>query len=313
MELEGISKSMQQFIAVAAFLSFGACCFLYQRYASGRELLSYEPRRRSPWGPLVLAIPLAIVGQSFAQLFIPAPSLEETTATDFVNVALNAAILQIVYVILVLGWFELDRKVTCADLGLPESFKQLCSDVLAGTVGCVAALLPVFLVNVILMQLLQVEDGHPLIERLMNSSSSAMLSAAFVSAVISAPIFEEVVFRLFLQGWLEKLEDESLGFQATERDIADEQSLQTAIVLRPSSGWLGLLPHGWLPIVISSVLFGLAHVGHGVAPIPLVLLGLVLGYLYQRTHRILPCIVAHMLFNTYTMVLLWLGLGSAGS
>jgi len=59
------------------------------------------------------------------------------------------------------------------------------------------------------------------------------------------------------------------------------------------------------------VAFGLAHLGHGVAPIPLVLLGLVLGYVYQRTHRIVPCIVAHMLFNAYSMVLLWLSVGGS--
>ena len=47
---------------------------------------------------------------------------------------------------------------------------------------------------------------------------------------------------------------------------------------------------------------------HGVAPVSLVLLGLVLGYLYQRTHRITPCIVCHMLFNSFSLVMLWLQL-----
>jgi membrane protease YdiL (CAAX protease family) len=42
--------------------------------------------------------------------------------------------------------------------------------------------------------------------------------------------------------------------------------------------------------------------------VPLVFLGIVFGYLYQRTHRIVPCIVAHMLFNAYSMTLLWLNL-----
>ena len=59
---------------------------------------------------------------------------------------------------------------------------------------------------------------------------------------------------------------------------------------------------------MSGTAFGLAHYGQGVAPIPLVLFGIVLGYLYQRTHRLTACIAAHMLFNSYSLGLLWLQL-----
>ena len=56
-----------------------------------------------------------------------------------------------------------------------------------------------------------------------------------------------------------------------------------------------------LPIL----LFGLAHVGYGPDPIPLFLLALVLGYTYQRTHRIVPSIVTHALFNGMSLFALW--------
>jgi membrane protease YdiL (CAAX protease family) len=65
------------------------------------------------------------------------------------------------------------------------------------------------------------------------------------------------------------------------------------------------MPFGWLPIIISSVLFGLAHLGYGPEPVPLFFLALILGYLYYRTHRIVPCIVAHAVFNAFTMIVLW--------
>ena len=40
---------------------------------------------------------------------------------------------------------------------------------------------------------------------------------------------------------------------------------------------------------------------------------LLLGYVYQRTHRIVPSIVAHGLFNLLTMLTLWrMVLTSAG-
>jgi membrane protease YdiL (CAAX protease family) len=60
-----------------------------------------------------------------------------------------------------------------------------------------------------------------------------------------------------------------------------------------------------MPILISSALFGAAHFGYGPEPLPIFLLAIVLGYVYQRTHRIIPCIVAHALFNGLTMATLW--------
>lgn len=52
-----------------------------------------------------------------------------------------------------------------------------------------------------------------------------------------------------------------------------------------------------VPILISSLLFAGAHFGQGAAPIGLFFLALGLGYVYQRTHRIVPCIVVHVLVN----------------
>jgi len=61
----------------------------------------------------------------------------------------------------------------------------------------------------------------------------------------------------------------------------------------------------WLPIFLSAVLFGLAHWGHGPAPIPLTALAIGLGYVYQRTHSIVPVMVVHALFNSVSMLLLY--------
>jgi hypothetical protein len=57
------------------------------------------------------------------------------------------------------------------------------------------------------------------------------------------------------------------------------------------------IPLWWFPILVSGVLFGLAHLGQGPAPIALVFLGCGLGYVYHRTHRVLPCITIHFLVN----------------
>ena len=323
MEDFSLSQSALVVTAIAAMLSFAAGFFLFQRHAYGDPLLAYEPRRRSPWGPLVLVIPLLILSQGVAQIFMAESSMQEMSPAEFVIGALVFSSIQLGYVWAAMAWLSWDKQADSADLGLPATSNLFWKDVVRGTTACAAALMPVLIVNFLLTNLFQSKEGHPMIEKLMDFSSPTMLVVASFSAVVVAPVFEEFVFRVLLQGWLERLEDEAVQFEATQRepeivegelvepelvDLPLEQPQHSQPPSRTQLGWFGLLPHGWLPIIISGVLFGLAHLGHGLAPVPLILLGVVLGYLYQRTHRLVPCVVAHMLFNGYSMLLLWLSL-----
>jgi hypothetical protein len=72
----------------------------------------------------------------------------------------------------------------------------------------------------------------------------------------------------------------------------------------PRRGVFGL-PYGMVPILVSAALFAAAHAGYGPEPVPIFLLALIFGYVYQRTHRILPTIVAHALFNLIPMITMW--------
>jgi membrane protease YdiL (CAAX protease family) len=224
------------------------------------------------------------------------------------------------YALLVLAF-----GATWRDLGLPASWTQVRSDVLIGATAFLASLAPIYAIQFILTSLLQPEHVHPLIEELAVNHSSQMLAAAGVAAVVAAPVFEETAFRLTLQGWLERVVDrtrQSSPFASPvtiepaanlpEVALGFEQHVtghDDAVVapLEPSAA-----PAGWVPILISGVLFGAAHVGHGVAPASLILLGVVLGYLYHRTHRIVPSIVCHMLFNAFSLGMLWLEILTTG-
>ena len=174
-------------------------------------------------------------------------------------------------------------------------------------------------------------SGHPLIKMLREAPPAPIvffLSGVF--AVVVAPICEEITFRLLLQGWLERWEDEQLGWRrkatseppieqvASAHDdgtVAPDQPIHTdtspivaddlSFESEPPRRGIAGLPYGWFPIMISATAFGLAHFGYGPEPVPLFLLALVLGYLYQRTHRIIPGIVAHALFNLFSMIILW--------
>jgi membrane protease YdiL (CAAX protease family) len=56
------------------------------------------------------------------------------------------------------------------------------------------------------------------------------------------------------------------------------------------------------PLFVSGILFGLAHAEYGPSWFPLILMGLLLGYLYRCTHRIWACWIVHISLNAISMI-----------
>ncbi|MBI3466534.1 MAG: CPBP family intramembrane metalloprotease [Planctomycetes bacterium] len=199
-----------------------------------------------------------------------------------------------------------------------------------------------------------------------NPGVGTWLLCAF-SAVLVAPLLEEFLFRVLLQGWLEKKERSSrAGFGPFRRWTRGAlpvllSALPFALlhwrsdkrILQPNE-LLALLTISTvtnLATVVAAVLFlrglgsatwrdmgidfrrvgldfALAVLGvfavlgpayavllsvrplmpAGIAPdpVPLFLLALALGYIYYRTHRLLPIFVLHALFNGFAVLSLWL-------
>ena len=69
-------------------------------------------------------------------------------------------------------------------------------------------------------------------------------------------------------------------------------------------------------IAYVAAIFALLHYSHGPDWVPLFFLAMGMGYLYQRTHRLLPSLVVHGLLNSLSMCGLWVqvkeGIGAAG-
>ncbi len=102
-----------------------------------------------------------------------------------------------------------------------------------------------------------------------------------VAAVVMAPLVEEFMVRVILQGWLEKKQRE---YRLRRGDLSER-------------------PAGFGPIVVSGVIFAALH-GWPDA-VALFVLSLFLGYAYQRTHRIIAPLVIHVLVNSLAMFELW--------
>lgn len=303
--------------AVAILLSLMVLFAAAQRLLHGKPLLEYEPRQRVPWGPgaalISLFCVLLPVVQWIGSLLGGQPeALQQSDApfnpSDFIRDGIWNAVAMIGFALLIMLWLAGLLDASARDLGLPRRARQLALDIGIGCCGCLAAMLPIYLLHGLLTVIFEPVQQHLLIEQLQGHRSPALFLVGTAMAVFAAPLFEEVVFRLLLQGYLERLEDQVTGFRPSERppdlgSCSDESESRDM----PLRGRVWNLPHGWAPVLLSGTAFGLAHLEHGVSALPLVLFGIVLGYLYQRTHRLAPSVAAHMLFNAFTMLLLWLG------
>jgi len=119
---------------------------------------------------------------------------------------------------------------------------------------------------------------HPIVEFLAEHRDAVSIGIVWLAATIVAPLVEEFFFRRVLQGWLETW--------LTSRGVAAAA--------------------GGLAVIGSALAFALAHLGQGLAWVPLVVLGVVLGGLARQTGSIVPGILAHALFNAVSVVLVLL-------
>jgi len=324
--LLGALMLLLMFASVAVWLMFIA------RWRRGDALLEFAPRQPVPWrAPVALlvvifvAIPLLAASEAEAgppDHLDPQEIAQRLAGLILFEISIVAAVLFLVAVV---------YRANAQDFGLPRRAREFLGDVWLGGLACLAALAPVYGVQMLLLYLTGQQDeppGHPLIRMVMDGEPDlTVVILVSVAAAVVAPVAEEIFFRLLLQGWLERLVAERSEWRANPTSPATasggatievaarpqpalEQSLEVgpenpnAVDERRSSDIVAL-PYGWLPILVSSLLFAVAHVGYGPDPVAIFFLAIILGYVYQRTHRIVPCIVAHALFNSLAMLILW--------
>jgi membrane protease YdiL (CAAX protease family) len=185
--------------------------------------------------------------------------------------------------------------------------EHLKSDIGLGIKAALAVIPAVYVVQAILSH--WVTGKHPIETLIREYPEPSIVGLSTFAAVIAAPIGEEFFFRVVFQGWLERFWPvgptvEELPPIVDGEIDAPTSSLNETALLRNVS---------WAPIVISASVFSLLHLGWPGGevrsdPIPLFLLSVVLGYVYQRTHRIWPSLVVHLFLNGLTMLLLAIGI-----
>jgi len=289
------------------------------RLWSGEPLLPLESPSTRRWGLIDLGVAyfMMIVCQSLGRLAavrafnIPADATMESLSQDqMVALISGVGAGSLLAMIVAFAFTKLRTNSTLEEMGV--SLERLPKDIQLGGGAFLMLAVPVYGLQVLLSR--YVDPHHPLIDSVQANPSVALFLAAGCSAVISAPLLEEYLFRLMLQGWLEVAAkrpgaDRLLFGEPKTRTIGADSAVneeespshksapETKELTSPSRGY-------YWPIFVSAALFALVHVGQGPAPIPLFVLALGLGFLYQQTQRLAPCIVVHGLLNLSTFIML---------
>jgi len=236
---------------------------------------------RRYWGPPV---------ESNLASDVPIGDLETAaSATQGVGDAVAVAVAGSVVLICMLVQMGLTQRRFLSRSGLwPE-----LEDIRLGAVASVFILPPVLWLATLLEKLVPYE--HNVLNLIQSNPVPSVFWAMAFSAIAVAPIFEEFMFRMLLQGGGERMIRRSQRLSRT-KSVTDEEiaSLET-VSADEIATW------SWWPLVISGLLFSLAHRGQGAAPIALFFFALGLGYIYRQTGRLWPCITVHLILNTVSL------------
>ncbi|MGC5196416.1 CPBP family glutamic-type intramembrane protease [Aphanothece microscopica] len=219
-------------------------------------------------GELGVPLVLAPAVQPLLRALDGDPALQQGVLILVLYLGLMAAPLAIL-------WAQLRPLEPCRPEGgwLQWRWRPLPSTVLRGLAQVLMVLPLVALVGWLTEHLLGDQGGsNPLLELVLTTNQPLALACFAITAVVLAPLFEETLFR---------------G------------------VLLPV---LGRSWGGGVAVVVSAVIFGVAHLSIGELA-PLVVLGLGLGWLRLQGGRLGSCVLMHALWNglTFTNLLLLAG------
>ena len=142
-----------------------------------------------------------------------------------------------------------------------------------GITGYITAVPVIFIIMVLTLLVIRLINYEPpvqpIVELFMEEKEPAVLGVSILFAAICGPVTEEIFFRGFMYSAMKKK--------------------------------MGIL---W-SILITSALFSLMHT-HPVGFLPIMVLGILLAYLYEKTGSIIPSITVHIIHNVGTVCMVFL-------
>ena len=169
----------------------------------------------------------------------------------------------IAQIVAVVGLLTLAAPVRAADFGWrPATWRK---DLLIGAAGYLASLVPVLGINLFVDRLgLRSHGEKHLFFKILNEDlGDGTLAWIAFSVIVLAPLAEELLYRVLLQGW-------------SQSEMAP-----------------------WKAILFSATIFAVVHSWPD--NFAIFALGLLLGYVYYRRQSYLAVVVVHSLFNATTL------------
>jgi membrane protease YdiL (CAAX protease family) len=312
----------------------------FQKRSRGEPLFLQRDIEPNPLGLLDVLIMFGLwfVGQTvsvFVAIFlldIPIEDLESASASQMAQFMIAVGVIQLAGTILAMLIIRA-RYGSFQFLGWKPNV--VGTDFRLAIIGFLLVVPVTLLVQSLVTSFWDYE--HPTLQMLMDVKSLLALASAWLMAFIVAPITEEIFFRGILQNWLQRLYEKRaplekliLGsyysapvidsnveataavpldqafdtenpFQAPAESLNASSTIASANIASANDSGMPTGVTYWLPIVVSSAFFALAHVGQGPAPIPLFFFSIGLGWVFRQTGSIFPCIIMHMMLNGFSL------------
>jgi len=314
---------------LAMFVGWG---WMFSRLAKGQSLLPSEPLvSLSPprWrgGTVFLAFSIYVVMNVLvAGLYARAlgrPPGDEDGPFSLTEQMFLVSVINCLLLVVLPFLIRATSGARLGDLGL-----SLTGWERQAAVGAVATLIAAPAVYSIQFAALRIwkSNAHPL-ERMLRKefNSVGVADLAVLSAVILAPIVEELMFRGLLQRWCIDFWTRRaripvrmpqpagvLDPVAADGAIATEQECWpelTAAAESASKGERAPSRAGVIMgITMTSLCFAAVHAAQWPAPIPLFVLALIIGSVYYRTGSLIAAILMHATFNGFSTLAMFVAI-----
>lgn len=227
----------------------------------GYSLLPRSPRAEGVWSPVAAGLGLVWVALQVGGRL--ASGLADEPLVITIDQVRGICIDNLVVVAVLLLALRFTRGTHPSDFGL--TFLPSLQEMKYWLGGFVASLAPTYAILVLMLGFRSAETEHPLLKLLGEDATGATVAWIILAAVVTAPLAEELLFRVVLQ-------------RAAGRFMSPTAAIVSVAVLFSAV-------HGWPD------------------SLALVPLALILGYVYDRRNSYLDVVALHALFNGLNLAL----------
>ncbi len=169
-----------------------------------QSVVRYEPRRPVPWGAndLVLVILLVVLMGSVTLLAMARLRAGQSDDVESEAGYYVSSLIQLAGVALGVFVLKVQAGADRRDCGFDTT--RLISDLGLGAAAYLVSVVPVYGIQEFLTRF--VTYTHQVLKSLHAHPDTRMFIATAIAALVAAPLFEEFLFRVLLQGWFESLE-----------------------------------------------------------------------------------------------------------